>query len=178
MAIPTDHSAPPTQPTPGPKKQPRIGLFLLALCGLAIAYFAGLGVGGANATVQPVAQPAPSVTTRTVTVPGPTVTVPGPTVTVPGPTVTVQASQPASASTAPAAGSSFSSGTYEVGTEIEPGTYRTSGSDFCYWSRLNSNDGELGSINANGFADGPSSMSVKAGDKYIEFSGTCSWTRR
>ncbi|GAA4909843.1 hypothetical protein EV188_101128 [Actinomycetospora succinea] len=178
-----DQSSPLAQPAPEPKKPRRAGRVLAVVAGLFLAYFLGFGMGHSNSTVQaqPVAQPAPVVTTRTVTVPGPTVTVPGPTVTVPGPTVTVQAAPPASSApsaSTPSAGSSFSSGTYEVGTEIQPGTYRTSGSDWCYWERLRSNDGEFDSILANGNADGPSSVSVKSSDKYIRFSGTCSWAKR
>jgi hypothetical protein len=175
-----DQSPPLAQPAPEPKKPRRVGRLLAVVAGLFVAYFIGLGMGTSNSTVQaqPVAQPAPVITTRTVTVPGPTVTVPGPTVTVPGPTVTVQASPPASSASTPAAGTSFSAGTYEVGTDIQPGTYRTSGSGFCYWSRLSSVDGELGSINANGFAEGPGSMSVKSSDEYIAFSGDCTWTKR
>lgn len=187
MATGTDQPPPFTQPSLESRKRPRVGLLLAVVCGLAIAYFVGLGVGRSNASVQaqPVAQPGPVVTTRTVTVPGPTVTVPGPTVTVPGPTVTVPgptvtvgAPVSGSSPTASSTGSTFSTGTYEVGTEIQPGTYRTSGSDWCYWERLSSNDGEFDSIITNGNANGPSSLSVKASDAFVRFSGTCSWTRR
>lgn len=179
MTTPLDQSPPLAQP-PAQRPKRRFGRVFAVVAVGAVAFLAGVGVGGANATVQaqPVAQPAPVVTTRTVTVPGPTVTVPGPTVTVPGPTVTVQASPPASSASTPTAGTSFSAGTYEVGTDIQPGTYRTSGSGFCYWSRLSANDGELDSINANGFAEGPGSMSVKSSDEWIEFSGDCTWTKR
>lgn len=193
-----DQSPPLAHPGPAPKKPRRVGRFLAVIAGLVAAYVLGLAMGTSTATVQaqPVAQPAPVVTTRTVTVPGPTVTVPGPTVTVPGPTVTVQASPPASSSSSGSSGSSsssgstgssdstsssgtsFSAGTYEVGTEIQPGNYRTSGSDWCYWERLTSNDGEFESIIANGNEDGPSSVSVKSSDAYVSFSGTCTWTKR
>ena len=178
-----DQPLPAAQPGPEPKKPRRAGRILAVVAGLFVAYFIGLAMGTSNSTVQaqPVAQPAPVVTTRTVTVPGPTVTVPGPTVTVPGPTVTVQASPSASSSSSastPSAGTSFSSGTYEVGTEIQPGNYRTSGSSWCYWERLTSNDGEFDSIIANGNEDGPSSVSIKSSDAYVKFSGTCTWTKR
>ncbi|MCD2187786.1 hypothetical protein [Actinomycetospora soli] len=72
----------------------------------------------------------------------------------------------------------YGAGTYAVGSEIQAGTYRTSGANWCYWARLSSADGELSSINANDNVDGSSTMVVKASDKYIEFSGDCTWTKK
>lgn len=72
----------------------------------------------------------------------------------------------------------YGSGTYAVGSEIQPGTYRTSGATWCYWARLSSADGELSSINANDNVDGSSTMVVKSSDKYVEFSGDCTWTKK
>jgi hypothetical protein len=165
-------------PAPGPKKRPRVGRLLGVVSGLALAYFVGFGVGHSGQTVQdqPVAQPAPVVITHDVPVPGPTVTVPGPTVTVPGPTVTVEAPAPAAAAE-PAPGTTFSAGTYEVGTEIKPGTYKTSGSSFCYYERLKNLNGDLDSIVTNEIVNGQGSMKVASSDEYVKFDGTCTWTK-
>ena len=137
--------------------------------------------------------------TKTVTVPGPTstVTVPGPTVTetVPGPTVTETAPAPAPktvtvpppAAKAPVAQppqtASFSDGTLVVGTDIQPGAYKTSGPgstdimDSCYWARLANLSGDVESINANGNISGPTTIEVASSDKAVEFSGGCTWTK-
>ncbi|GLZ51789.1 DUF4190 domain-containing protein [Actinomycetospora sp. NBRC 106378] len=72
----------------------------------------------------------------------------------------------------------YGAGTYAVGSEIQPGTYRTTGASYCYWARLKSADGELGSIIANDNVDGSSTMVVKSTDQYIEFSGSCTWTKK
>ena len=115
--------------------------------------------------------------TATVTVPGPAVTemVPRTTVTeqrvVPGPTVTKRVQS------APSAGSTFSDGTYVVGTDIHAGIYKTNGASEigCYWARLaslSSND-----ITDNGIVTGPTTIQVKATDKALELSGGCSWSK-
>ncbi|HEY2222487.1 hypothetical protein [Actinomycetospora sp.] len=176
----TTLAQPPTSvPAPAPKRRPRVGRTLAVVSGLALAYFVGVGVGHSGQTVEarPAAQPAPVVITRDVPVPGPTVTVPGPTVTVPGPTVTVEAPAPATAPE-PAVGATFSAGTYEVGTEIKPGTYKTTGSSFCYFERLKDLNGDLDSIVTNEIVNGQGSMKVASSDKYVKFDGSCTWTKQ
>lgn len=72
-------------------------------------------------------------------------------------------------------------GTYLVGDDVEPGTYRTSGPTDglpCYWSRLRDTTGDLGSIVANGLAQGPTTVTVRASDEAVEFSGDCTWVKR
>ncbi|MEU5894458.1 hypothetical protein ABZ835_48000 [Streptomyces sp. NPDC047461] len=48
-------------------------------------------------------------------------------------------------------------GTFLVGKEVEPGTYRSEGkgSFGCYWARLSDTTGESDAIIANGSAEGP-----------------------
>ncbi|MDI3341346.1 MAG: hypothetical protein QJR03_12525 [Sphaerobacter sp.] len=56
-----------------------------------------------------------------------------------------------SPSPAPPAG--FPDGTYRVGVDIQPGTYRnTDSSQLCYWERLSGFSGELDDIIANGLS--------------------------
>jgi hypothetical protein len=81
--------------------------------------------------------------------------------------------------TTPAADpNTFSAGTYEVGTEIQPGTYKTTGSSWCYWERDKDASGEFSSIISNGNSNGPGIVTVKSSDGYVEFSGTCTWTKK
>jgi hypothetical protein len=69
-------------------------------------------------------------------------------------------------------------GLYEVGSEIQPGIYRTSGNtDGCYWARLRNFDGDLDSVITNGLVNGPSRMTIKRTDIGVEFSGPCAWTK-
>lgn len=75
-------------------------------------------------------------------------------------------------------------GTYKVGTEIPPGSYKTTGAGVkgdalggCYWARLKDASGEVSSIIANGNLESGASgkLQVKATDTFIEFTGDCAW---
>lgn len=72
----------------------------------------------------------------------------------------------------------FTAGTYEVGTDIKPGTYKTTGSSWCYWERDKDASGEFSSIIANGNSNGPGIMTIKSSDGYVKFTGTCTWTKK
>lgn len=68
-------------------------------------------------------------------------------------------------STAPvAADNTFDDGTYQVGTDIEPGTYTTTGGDGCYWARLSDFSGETDAIIANDNAEGPAVVTIAPSD--------------
>ena len=69
---------------------------------------------------------------------------------------------------------SFGSGTYEVGKEIKPGKYKTTGGDGCYWARLKDFSGD-DLPNANGIVNGPTTIVIKKTDKGVEFQGSCKW---
>lgn len=73
-------------------------------------------------------------------------------------------------------------GTFIVGTDVEPGTYRSSPApgralDWCYWSRLSGLDGTVDSIIANDGGDGPKVVEIAAGDVAFETSGCATWER-
>jgi hypothetical protein len=70
----------------------------------------------------------------------------------------------------------FGDGIYIVKTDIRPGTYRSTGSD-CYWARLRSFDGELGSIIANGNTSGRAIVTIKKTDRGFESSRCGTWAR-
>jgi hypothetical protein len=68
-------------------------------------------------------------------------------------------------------------GDFEVGTDIEPGTYRTSGNTdgMCYWERAEDASGDTGSLLANDNVSGASYVTVKATDKIFRSSGCKDW---
>jgi hypothetical protein len=53
-------------------------------------------------------------------------------------------------------------GTYVVGTDIAPGTYRTNGGTGCYWARLKSLD--TGDVIDNNVSDGPQVVQILPSD--------------
>src|ERR1700677_4351241 len=72
-----------------------------------------------------------------------------------------------------------SDGTFVVGQDIKSGTYHTNGSgnagaNDCYYATLNSTDGSLTSIIANGNFDGPETMDV-SGVYAFQVNGPCTW---
>lgn len=70
-------------------------------------------------------------------------------------------------------------GTWEVGTEVKPGTYIAEATEYCYWARLRNFDGDLDSIVANGNLDAGQRgrITVKKSDKGLELNGDCVWVR-
>jgi hypothetical protein len=68
-------------------------------------------------------------------------------------------------------------GTYLVGTDIKPGTYRSIDNSGCYWERDKSADGSFGSIIANDNVDGQGVVTIKSSDKVFTSSGCSDWKR-
>lgn len=73
-------------------------------------------------------------------------------------------------------------GTYTVGQDIEPGTYRTSGpadSTFpnCYWARLKDTSGDLDAILANSNVKGQTTVTIRSGDGAFETNGCEKWSK-
>ncbi|POX65387.1 hypothetical protein C3492_02000 [Streptomyces sp. Ru62] len=68
-------------------------------------------------------------------------------------------------------------GEYQVGTDVKPGTYRTTGNDdgMCYWERAKDASGELDSLLANDNVSGTSYVTVKPTDKLFKSSGCEDW---
>jgi hypothetical protein len=145
-------------------KRPRRWPWLVGI-GAALLVGVGLGSAGGGSSSDPSAA---GVVTRTVAAPASTVT------------VTTDAPAPAAASAAGGALTSFSDGTYEVGTaagQIPAGKYKTpGGGGTCYWSRLKHNDGALGDIIANNIGEGQMILNVAKSDGYVEIRG-CTFTK-
>jgi hypothetical protein len=79
----------------------------------------------------------------------------------------------------------LSPGVYEVGTaegQAKPGKYKSPGPNLDdaiptgYYARLKHNDGSLEDIIANNISQGPSVVTVKPGDGYVEVQG-CTFTQ-
>ena len=73
-------------------------------------------------------------------------------------------------------------GTYVVGKDIEPGTYRTDGPQGglvtnCYWARLSSTSGDLRDIIANGNTMGRTTVTIAPTDKAFTTTGCNRWTK-
>lgn len=60
-------------------------------------------------------------------------------------------------------------GTFEIGTDVNPGTYRAEAQPGCYWARLSSLD--TSDIINNDNADGPVIIEILASDKAIQTNG-------
>lgn len=72
---------------------------------------------------------------------------------------------------------SFDNGTFVVGMDIQPGTYRTSGGDGCYWARLSDLSGSTDSIVANDNVSGQTTVTIAATDKGFESDRCDTWTK-
>ncbi|MET9256703.1 hypothetical protein [Streptomyces sp. NPDC003717] len=68
-------------------------------------------------------------------------------------------------------------GDHQVGSDIKPGTYRTTGNtdDMCYWERAKDASGDADSLLANDNVTGSSYVTVKATDKLFKSSGCKDW---
>lgn len=69
----------------------------------------------------------------------------------------------------------YGEGTYVVGSDIQPGMYKTSGGGNCYWARLSSLD--TSDIIDNSISSGPQTIQVLSSDKALEVSGECTFGR-
>ncbi len=68
-------------------------------------------------------------------------------------------------------------GTYEVGVDIKPGKYKSTGGEGCYWARLKNLDGGFEAIIANNLSDGPQTVTIKKTDKGFETSNCAAWRK-
>jgi hypothetical protein len=71
----------------------------------------------------------------------------------------------------------FDDGMYIVGTDIKPGTYKSSGGQGCYYARLSGFTGTLYSILVNNNTDNVAIVTIYASDKGFESTRCGTWTR-
>ena len=100
------------------------------------------------------------------------------TVTAPAPAAPAVA-EPAPAEAPAGPLTTFGAGTWEVGVDIQPGRYKTTGPDEsglgCYYSRLETGDGSLGDIIDNNISQGPVTVTIQDTDGLFETSGCAGW---
>ncbi len=108
------------------------------------------GCGGSSHTATTVTSTVPAVT-KTVTA---TFTPPPP----PGPKTTIEAN-----------------GTFIVGSDIAPGTYRSAGKYGCYWARLRSFD--TGDVIDNNVNDGPQVVQILPTDRAFLTRNCAEWQK-
>src|SRR5215217_4892832 len=73
---------------------------------------------------------------------------------------------------------SFGDGTYQVGADIQPGTYRTrEGSPNCYWERLKNFSGGINGILVNGGTSAPGIVTIEPTDVGFHSEGCGTWTK-
>lgn len=72
---------------------------------------------------------------------------------------------------------SFEDGTYIVGTDIEPGTYKNSGSSGCYYARLSGFSGPTADLIANEVTDGPAVVEIAPTDVGFESKRCGTWSK-
>jgi hypothetical protein len=66
----------------------------------------------------------------------------------------------------------YTDGTYQVGTDIEPGTYRGEvNGEFGYWARLSNTSGMVTGIIANNVVRGPFLLTIVPADVAVELRG-------
>jgi hypothetical protein len=85
-----------------------------------------------------------------------------------------------SAYVATSASASFGEGRFIVGTDIAPGTYRTTGKAGhfdCYWERLKDTSGTSESMIANNLAPGPATVTIDKTDGAFQTRWCRPWIR-
>lgn len=68
-------------------------------------------------------------------------------------------------------------GTYMIGADIQPGTYRSVDNSGCYWSRLSGLSGSMGDILANDNVNGQAVVTIAATDKAFTSSRRTDWQK-
>jgi hypothetical protein len=73
-------------------------------------------------------------------------------------------------------------GTFVVGTEIQPGKYKTAGPSedsfgMCYWARMKDTDGDFEGIIANGNPAGQTTITIKKTDGAFQSTGCQPWRK-
>lgn len=80
----------------------------------------------------------------------------------------------------PGLATTFGAGKFVVGTDIAPGTYRTTGPSGqldCYWERLKRGSGTTDSIITNNLGRGPATVTIDNNDGAFQTRWCSTWTR-
>ncbi|MDK8469829.1 hypothetical protein [Corynebacterium accolens] len=72
---------------------------------------------------------------------------------------------------------SFNDGTFKVGADIQPGTYKNEGSESCYWARLSGFSGDSAEILSNDNPRGQTYVTIEASDVAFKSRNCGAWTK-
>ncbi|CAM4057340.1 hypothetical protein [Janibacter anophelis] len=142
--------------------------------GAVMILILGAGDGASSATAVTSTRTSTVTSTAKVTDAGSTTTTTAPpTTTTRTTTATVTAKPPPPATDIPG------DGTFEVGVDVEPGTYISDApsSGSCYWARLSSPTG-TDNILDNNISRGQSIVTISTSDAFFETSRCNGWTKR
>jgi hypothetical protein len=142
------------------KKSPKLSW---AIGGGVVATLIVIGALGSIASKPSTTSPAAQATTMTSPVAHNPVTA--------APLTTTPAPLPP----APATPGVHKDGTFLVGKELTPGTYRTDGGSGCYWARLSGLTGDLEDILSNNFGGGQQVVTILPSDKAFKTNSCGSW---
>lgn len=133
--------------------------------GIVVAFLVGIGIGSSGGSSESSSAAPVTVTAAPVTM---TQLAPAPTERAAPPPVTTAPTQ-----------DTIGEGTFEVGTDVKPGKYKSAGPSGagCYYARLKNNDGALGDILDNNISNGPSTVTIKESDGYFETNGCQTWRK-
>ena len=67
-------------------------------------------------------------------------------------------------------------GTFRMGADLQPGTYRSQGGESCYWERLRGLGGQTADIIANGAGILPQTVTIAPTDLAFRSQGCAPWT--
>lgn len=101
---------------------------------------------------------------------------PGTTVSIPPPTSSTSTSTTTTTTTKPVGRTLPADGTFRMGVDLQPGTYRAPGGEFCYWERLRGLGGETADIIVNGAGILPQTVRIAPTDAAFRTQGCGTWT--
>ncbi|MDQ0605278.1 hypothetical protein QF037_009623 [Streptomyces canus] len=160
------------QPPPAPRRPRSAKGVLTHTAAAVLGLIIGAIIGSSTADDSGSKDTAPSATATATTTATETASAPTPTPT-PTPSPTKEEAP---------AGEIPGDGTYVVGEDIKPGTYRTDGPDDsvvsnCYWARLSGTSGEFDEIIANSNTAGPATVTISASDAAFQTTGCKTWKK-
>jgi hypothetical protein len=100
---------------------------------------------------------------------------PGTTVS-PLPSSSVASSASSAVPSTPAGRALPGDGTFRMGADLQPGTYRSQGGESCYWERLRGLGGQTADIIANGAGILPQTVTIAPTDLAFRSQGCAPWT--
>lgn len=129
-----------------------------------LGFLVGLGAGGAGKNTNTTATPTPSTSTTTITQ---TVTASG---SAAAPVTTTVTATVAAAAPPPSAGTTIEDGTWTVGSDVQPGTYRLKDTlpagSTCFWGIYKSGTNKDSIVQNDIVTGGRPTVTLKAGQDF------------